>query len=417
MKIAGFTSISDDNKRTLGLFIKIERESQGLSQKELINDADQKQICSVSTLHRIETGQIIKDDVIYHELIQRLGYSFQENARLDKVLPDLNQQCLHYFETLDLSEAEMILDRVHALFKTSSFYYNQLKQCYLDLIHISLNKEKLSDSKYKWYRMMRNVVSNPLNVLLLHLCFCHSMNYLQSLNEIISYEKELEFCDHYLIIKFDLLYVLKYKGNYGKLIELINEVREECEIKNLPNQKLKCLAFLVGTACVINTFDIHSAICELEKFIMENKNKLNPEILNNGYYTLAMTYYEDLRNYTKALEMFQSLLVLNPLKIYSCGLFYFTCCDYLKIEPDSKILKSIDTKQADLFLQYFIYKYSSKSTMKDLGNYINKTLLPELKKEKKPMIISVFKKQWGFILEKDHNKYYKPFYDFMREFE
>ena len=33
MKIAEFTSISDDNKRTLGLFIKIERESQGLSQK------------------------------------------------------------------------------------------------------------------------------------------------------------------------------------------------------------------------------------------------------------------------------------------------------------------------------------------------------------------------------------------------
>ena len=108
MKIAEFTSISDENKRTLGLFIKIERESQELSQKELINDADQKQICSVSTLHRIETGQIIKDDVIYHELIQRLGYSFKENARLDKVLPDLNQQCLHYFETLDLSEAEMI---------------------------------------------------------------------------------------------------------------------------------------------------------------------------------------------------------------------------------------------------------------------------------------------------------------------
>lgn len=62
MKIAEFTSISDENKRTLGLFIKIERESQELSQKELINDADQKQICSVSTLHRIETGQIIKDE-------------------------------------------------------------------------------------------------------------------------------------------------------------------------------------------------------------------------------------------------------------------------------------------------------------------------------------------------------------------
>ena len=42
MKIAGFTSISDDNKRQLGLFIKIERESQGLSQKELINDANQR---------------------------------------------------------------------------------------------------------------------------------------------------------------------------------------------------------------------------------------------------------------------------------------------------------------------------------------------------------------------------------------
>ena len=53
--------------------------------------------------------------------------------------------------------------------------------------------------------------------------------------------------------------------------------------------------------------------------------------------------------------------------------------------------------------------------MKDLGNYINKTLLPELKKEKKPMIISVFKKQWGFILEKDHNKYYKPYLKALRE--
>ena len=58
------------------------------------------------------------------------------------------------------------------------------------------------------------------------------MNYLRNLNEIISYEKDLEFCNRYLLVKFDLLYVLKYKRNYIKLIELINEVREECEMKN-----------------------------------------------------------------------------------------------------------------------------------------------------------------------------------------
>ncbi|WP_020224336.1 hypothetical protein [Holdemania massiliensis] len=143
MKSAKFTPVSDSNKQILGLLIKIERESQGLSQKECIQDPSQGQICSVSTLHRLEAGQIIRDDVIYHELIHRLGYSFQENTALDHVLPDLNQQCIHYFETLNLNEAEMILDRVHALFKTSSFYYDQLKQCYLDLIEVSLNKKAI----------------------------------------------------------------------------------------------------------------------------------------------------------------------------------------------------------------------------------------------------------------------------------
>ena len=417
MKSVKFTPISDSNKRTLGLFIKIERESQGLSQKECIKDPDRGQICSLSTLHRMEAGQIIKDNVIYFEMIHRLGYSFQENEAIDQVLPDLNQQCIHYFETLNLNEAEMILDRVHALFKTSSFYYNQLKQCYLDLIDVSLNKKKLADNKYKWYQRMRSIVPTPLNVLLMHLCFCHSMNYMHDLNEMYSYEKDLELCQHYLLIKFDLQYILKYRGNYIKLLELNNEIRKECEMKNLLNQQLKCLAFSVGIASNMNTFDIHSTISELENFILNNKNELNHEILNNCYYTLAMTYYVDLKDYTKALQLFQNLLVINPLKIYSCGLYYFTCCDCLGIKPDSKILQSIDLKQTDLYLQYFINKYKLKSTMKDLGDYINIVLIPELKKEKSPIKITVFKKQWELILEKSSNKYYKPFFEFVREFE
>jgi len=55
--------------------------------------------------------------------------------------------------------------------------------------------------------------------------------------------------------------------------------------------------------------------------------------------------------------------------------------------------------------------------MKDLGDYINIVLIPELKKEKSPIKITVFKKQWELILEKSSNKYYKPFFEFVREFE
>lgn len=41
MKSAKFTPVSDSNKQILGLLIKIERESQGLSQKECIQDPSQ----------------------------------------------------------------------------------------------------------------------------------------------------------------------------------------------------------------------------------------------------------------------------------------------------------------------------------------------------------------------------------------
>lgn len=117
-----FGPISKDNKRILGPLIQLERRKRKISQKQLLIRKNM-QLCSLSTLYRIESGHIIKDDTIYHELISQFGDVFIEDRNIDNAISYYNLKLMQYFETLDLTVCEAFLSDIQPLLKSKSFYY------------------------------------------------------------------------------------------------------------------------------------------------------------------------------------------------------------------------------------------------------------------------------------------------------
>ena len=409
------TPISNDKKQMLGLLIKLERKRKDLKQKELITDTQQTQICSLSTLQRIEKGQIVKDDVVYHKLIDRMGYFFKENTKIDKAIHLLNKKCMRYFESLNLEEAEIILNEVHSIFDTTSFYYTHMKQFYLDMIESNLFRKILTRKEYHQYKALINYASKPINILLIHMCFCFANNYIQNIQEMSCYENLLRKNSSFLIMRIDLQLILKCNNRLEEYLELNTMIINETESKQLINQRCKVIASRCTVLSTIQYPLLHKALNDLEYLIYDYEKMLNPVIVNNIKYTMAMIYFSDILDYNKAIELFEYVFDMHPLKIESAGIYYFSSCEITKQKPKESILKNICLD--NVYLRYFKFKYQPNWSKEELVHYLNTTVLKALIKDKNSLKIRVFKTEWKFLMQEHPDKYYKAYYSFMANFE
>ncbi|MFQ8583860.1 MAG: hypothetical protein ACLSA6_15705 [Holdemania massiliensis] len=145
-------TISRENKRALGSLIRLERIKAGITREQMIFDNQGKSICSISTLYRLEKGDVIQDDIIYLELIKRLNKVYENNGFLDNAISDLNDKLMNYFETLNAAEADCLLAYIKSFNKVKSFYYQQIFAGYLDILCVNLNQKKLTSEEYEYYK-------------------------------------------------------------------------------------------------------------------------------------------------------------------------------------------------------------------------------------------------------------------------
>ncbi|WP_448910407.1 hypothetical protein [Holdemania massiliensis] len=410
-------TISRENKRALGSLIRLERIKAGITREQMIFDNQGKSICSISTLYRLEKGDVIQDDIIYLELIKRLNKVYENNGFLDNAISDLNDKLMNYFETLNAAEADCLLAYIKSFNKVKSFYYQQIFAGYLDILCVNLNQKKLTSEEYEYYKKMMVFMPEPYNVLLLHLCFCYANNYNQDISEMHSYEALLTKYQNYLIIQVDILILLKCEHRLFEYQKVHSEVLKEIDKRNLINQKCKVLSFHVGAIAIMQKLDLNRVLNELEQLIFKEKQFLNPVIYNNTLVALAMIYYVDIKDYNKATALFEKLLIEDFTKIYSSGIYYFSSCDLINIKPSPEIINRIDTNHASVYLQYFYYKYSKNLSLPDLIHYLKTKVLDELKKNGNQLKISVFKSQWNLLISENTKKYYKDYYRFIKNFE
>lgn len=179
------------------------------------------------------------------------------------------------------------------------------------------------------------------------------------------------------------------------------------------NQQAKLKIYYACVLSELQKANLKQELASISQWIKENKNRMNPPIFLNVAYSLAMIYYNNLNDFTQSKKLFEVILRQEPVKINSCGIYYFTCCDMLGEEPLSEILNKIDRQNADVFLMYFVHKYSDEYSEKELIRTLTKIILPELKKEKKETKIHVFKTQWKIMLDKHKTTRYREYYEFI----
>ena len=409
--------ISKEKKKILGPMIRLERQKLRLTRKQIITDGQGGQICSATTLYRLEKGRVIQESDVYFSLIEKLNSKYVENRSLDKMIERINQKMMSYFETLEKSVAKSLLSEIVTLKGGQNFYYHQILTGYSDMILVNLNQKKLTESEYLYYKRLMEFMPETYNVLLLHLCFCHAYNFIQKMPEIEFYECFLMQFKEYFIIRIDILLLLRSENRFLEYESLHQKISEEIKEKHLINQQCKVQAFYVQAIAEYQKPELRETLLHLERMMAENKCQLNPAIYNNICSMMAMTYYVDLKNYEKAAILFETLLKVDINKMYSIGMYYFSACELSNRQFLPGIFNDIDIQQTNVYLRYYYLKYIKHLSITDLVHYLKTEVLDELLQNGNELRVSVFKKQWKLLLEQSPNKFYKDYYAFMKNFE
>lgn len=409
-------AISKERKEILGFLIRLEREKLKWTKNQMTLNSHGENVCSVSTLYRIEKGTAIQRDEIYFDLIGQFNRTYNENNKLDKIIEKMNKKFMHYFETLETEEAHSLLTVAKFFSKNQNFYYHQIFTGYLDMLLVNLNQKKLNAEEYHYYQEMMKFMPEPYNVLLLHLCFCHAHNFIQQISEIAKYEVLLKRYQNYLVIQIDSLLFLRCMKRIFEYQQVHLKVMEQIRQRGLINQEAKVLGYYLGVIAEIQKTELNTVLNELEQFLKNNKLKMNHFIYNNVLSMLAMVYYVDVKNYNKAYQLFEKLLQEDVMKVYIIGLYYFSSCELSDHEPASTVINRINPDNDNVYLRYFFYKYVRKWNNNDLVNYLKTDILNELKRDGNQLKINVFKNQWN-LLQLSANKFYKDYYKFIKNFE
>lgn len=374
-------TISDDAKRQLGHIIREIRKLKFQESKEtsLIennpytkeNFCGNNSICHYHTLTKLETAEIIKEDSIYHQLLEKLDLLFQvteeEHYKNMVLLENLSNRLLHAIEYIDDEETQKIRNEVERI----DFTRDCIAEMYSKIVfsvHGLQMINKIDDNDIEIIKRLLEFYQGVYKGLAHH---CIGIYYYN----IQEHEKTLEYFelarDIYLennvsmgVINSYLIGVYKVKNNYLDTVLLCNEMekyyKETNNIKRLMhvynymsdyyllvNAKDKAEEYFVKSIDIIN----NNKDLERFKFIL---------YFNWGFRCFKDFKFEDSLRYLK-IAYDNNTNNVNRLKIINMLLIILTKLN--DIDNIQKYVKEGDkyysygTEIDQIIFKYFNYKY------------------------------------------------------------
>lgn len=409
-----YCTISNQHKPLLGYLIKLERLSQKRIRKELVFLANEK-ICSPSTLAAIESGMIIKNDLIYHHLLNNLGFTFREKSKYNILLSKIEAQLYKWIISMNESALEDLYKKINLL-PDKDFLYGRLKTCYLAILSFSLNEKRLSSLEYTYFKQLLSDVSSTLQLLLINLCFLHANYYIQNLNEILYFETYIRENQNDPIMSINLQVLLARKKDFLEFFVLNHAQGAYFHQHQFTSLYLRNQALSLTIGAELNRSHAQMDLDHFQVLWMKEKNRIHPALSDNFELILAMIDYVDFKQLDKAIDRLENLFIHAPLKFYMVGIFYFDACERLKIDFNLGLLTNLSLHPDDSFLIYFYHKYIDHWSNSLLVHFLTHEVLKSLLIVNNASITEVFNRQFKQIVLLEPKKYYKLYFNFMARF-
>lgn len=358
-------NIKKDRLYVVGRLIGIYREERrGKSQNNFTQKSFSKDICSINTLKRIESGEVARDEYVYKALLDKfhlkLGYYEEVDSYMDLLmktlydaiefyrLDEILKTCEKALKVLQEIKDYIYYNELYALFHATYQYYKE---------DIEVDDETMEHFN-KVYLIMDKIFESLYKRMIFTKAQIYAINNIQYYYELIN---ELNFANSdNASEKIPILHYYYISKQYLKMKKLI-ETLEKHFIKYKNYTRLVdvyvCSLLLHSN---IEKEKVKEYILKAEQ-IIDNCNI--PEIKQREFYSNVAIAFYGMNDYYSALEYFEKVnsSERNHDDIYLPFLIYMAHCQkvlgkHVELPRISdKNLKKY-SKDLQLMYNYFLFK-------------------------------------------------------------
>lgn len=409
--------IIDEDKKYIGTIIKYYRKtmydktkSQRWTQKGFIYDEYGSKICSVKTLGLIENGIIIKNDIIYEELLHKFNMKYEFTYSIKSMkLSECSKFLLLAIEKYDISMILEITNNIRNVlnkgFKSYVFYYEYL-QFYTMIYNYYCSKILLTSNQISLIMSILNFIDSEMKEILIDLV-CKTkyrnddyefsdINFKSMYSSINKINYILYLIHHNQVLKanrilHNLYLVYKNKNNYIRLIDVFT---------------------IQLSLCSINDKEYFFELLDEGLHFFYKNNDNIPDIKKaQTYKNIGVTAYK-LEVYDIAEDFLLKYIKIDSREILPYCIILFDIYEKAgNIESIIKILKQAkpDNSKYGTFFQYFEMKYLNAYNDIELTEFILKNVIKEFTSYDK-IFISIFYSQiFGLTANTYKHKDFKLF--------
>lgn len=407
-----YKPLSDEQKRNLGILIKYHRRKLHMTQEHFVRSG----ICSRATFSALENGKMIKQDMVYYEILAAMGKTYVPEEDWEREYAVMADDLLVVFMYMEEKAIEKMQKSIIQMFsrKTAMFYYEQqyTSTCCI-LQYAKIHKSNLSHETYEEIMATLDMYPESMRILLLHLCFLYCYSQMEDIAEI---EKHMpiysKYADH-VLLKMDLYMYQQEKGDFDacrSLKKTIEDILSDNVYRNHYYLFQSQIALSKSRMFLKKQTEVYT---RFYKQVMDGRMKLNQTIKRHVLRNMVTFFYNEFRDYENAYQILQYIKEQDPQSYGTWyEVVYIVCAERIGEKVTvSPVLRSHDT----IYLYYFHMKYNEKAGIDDLLDYIMHVILPVVKQHKASQMVEIFKEEIEALLLKGESKRYKDYFTFLTE--
>lgn len=399
-------NIKKDRLYVIGRLIGIYREQRrGKSQNSFTQKSFAKDICSVNTLKRIESGETARDEYVYQSLLAKfnlkLGY-YEDVDNFIESLMDSLYDAIEYYRLEDIlticGKALRVLNEVKEY-----IYYNELYVLFKSTYQYYKEDIEVDDDTMEHFYKIYSFMNKVYNSLYKRMIFTRAQIY--AINNIKFYYNIMEKLDFFNSIriseKIPAIHFYYISKQYLKMKELIEELELLLISANNYIRLIDIYIFSLLLHSIVEKEKIENYILKANAIIIENDI---PNIKEREFYSNVAIVYYRIKEHEKALEYFE--IVINEESkqddIYLPFLIYMANCQKVlgkEIELPKMNDKNLKKYSKDLQLMYNYFNYDEIPLFAK-QNMILKEIAPYLIDKE---FIKIFRNEMKYLVEVTSN--------------
>lgn len=290
-------------------------------------------ICSPNTLKSIESGKVGRSDMIYEQLLEKLGLKYGEfpviDEAVDKIVDEL-YVAVEYFnnDRIDVltSKALKVLDTVKEY-----VYYVDLYDLMIDTRDYYLVDKIISEEKAEHYLEMINFTKDKIKDILKLIIFSGIKN--KCTSDIDLYERYIKLLDFenttFPCMKINLIHYYHISNRRYKILEITKELEKVFIDENNPIRLLGLYNASLSSLSIIDKTLGEYYKKKISELI--NIEEIPKVRISEAYANIAFGFYNE-KNYEETLEYLYKCIEIGCEDLLGTYLIIADCQNHLGIE-------------------------------------------------------------------------------------